>query len=157
MKGRGFEGRGKKIFRAAICFSGFNMACCLFWVGFFSLLYKQYWLIEEMYPRVSQRTEFGLTEDVYLAMKFKSRASFPRLWSCLKVCTEKRLFSFLQPLYFNCQSSVLKLVFPKVGISILYMLRQSCSCKIAMWYHRMYSMWKRHLSPFMYLLYSEGE
>lgn len=49
----------KRFFRAAVCFSDFSMAC-LFWVGFFSLLYKQYWLIEGVYTRDSQRTEFGL-------------------------------------------------------------------------------------------------
>lgn len=51
----------KRFSRAEICFSGFNMACCLFWVDvFFSLLHKQYCLIEGVYTRDSQRTEFGL-------------------------------------------------------------------------------------------------
>lgn len=57
--------------RAAICFSGFNIACCLFWVGFF--LSEQATLTNRR--GVPKRFTKGWVqaEDFYLAMKFRSR------------------------------------------------------------------------------------
>lgn len=87
-----------------------------FGLGFF-LLYKQYWLVEGVYTRDSQRTEFGLKILTWLWNIKAERGSKALVlpkglhWKCL--------FSFLQPLYFNCQSSLLNVVFPEVSISIL--------------------------------------
>lgn len=65
----------KRFSRAAVCFSDFSMACCLFWVEFFSLLYEQYWLIRRGVHKGFTK-DWVWAEDVYLAIKFRSRVRF---------------------------------------------------------------------------------